>query len=179
MNKRSLVKWLHWLSFALMVYFLIDEPEIERGTAAAKSAGLSTHAGMGMILAAITLIWTLIYFRGGPLGRPGPKLPDWGKRVHRIVNTGLYWLVPLTVLTGGLAGLAADYPVLGFGVIPLNPSGWGTPGLHEVMEDIHEIAFDVALYAIFAHLIFHIWRHVWLKDNALRIMVPKRLHKYL
>jgi cytochrome b561 len=27
--------------------------------------------------------------------------------------------------------------------------------------------------------VFHLWRHFLLKDNALRIMVPKVLHKYL
>jgi cytochrome b561 len=32
---------------------------------------------------------------------------------------------------------------------------------------------------IVAHLLFHVWRHFWLKDNALRIMVPKPLHKWL
>lgn len=180
MKKRTLVKWLHWLSFALMLYFLIDEPEVDDpASGALRAEQLATHAGMGMILAVITLIWTWIYFRGGPLGRPGPKLPDWGKRVYRGVNTGLYWLVPGTVLTGGLAGLASNYPVRGFGVIPLNPVGWGTPGLHDVMEEIHEIAFDIALWAIFVHLAFHVWRHVRLKDNALRIMAPKALHRWL
>lgn len=178
MTKRVLVKWLHWVAFGLMLYFFFVEPEVE-GTADARGDMLSTHAGMGMLLGVVTLIWTWIYFRNGPLGRPGPKLPGWGKRVHRVVNTGLYWLVPLTVMTGGMAGLASDYPVLGFGVVPLNPTGWGTKGLHDLAEEIHEIAFNATILLIFAHLIFHVWRHVRLKDNALRIMTPKILHKYL
>lgn len=180
MKKRTLVKWLHWLAFALMLYFFFVEPEVpRRAEMAAKSDSLSTHAGMGMLLGIVTLIWTWIYFRNGPLGRPGPKLPGWGKRAHRVVNTGLYWLVPVTVITGGMAGLASDYPVNGFGIIPLNPSGWGTADLHDLMEEIHEIAFDVTLILIVAHIIFHVWRHLGLKDNALRIMAPKMLHKYL
>ncbi len=180
MTKRALVKWLHWLAFGLMLYFFFVEPEVGGpGLGDQRADDLSTHAGMGMLLAVVTVIWSLIYWRGGPLGRPGPKLPGWRKRVHRIVNTGLYWLVPLTVITGGLAGLASEYPVLGFGVIPLNPSGWGTAGLHDIAEEIHEIAFDATIVLIFAHLIFHIWRHVLLKDNALRIMTPKVLHKWL
>ena len=179
MTKRALVKWLHWLSFALMMYFMIVEPEVGDAEGAARTAGLATHAGMGMILAAITLIWSLIYFSAGPLGRPGPKLPAWGKRAHRIVNTGLYWLLPGAVVSGGLAGLASEYPVLGFGVVPLNPTGWGSVWLHDIAEEIHEIAFDLALWMVFAHLGFHLWRHFWLKDNALRIMVPKPLHRWL
>ena len=179
LNKRTLVKWLHWLAFALMLYFFFVEPEVERGTAAAKSAMLSTHAGMGMLLGIVALLWTVIYWRHGALGRPGPKLPGWGKRMHRVVNIGLYWMLPLTVLSGGIAGLASDYPVLGFGVIPLNPAGWGTASLHGIAEEIHEIVFDATLILILAHLGFHVWRHYRLRDNALRIMFPKALHKWL
>lgn len=178
MTKRTLVKWLHWLAFGLMLYFFFVEPEVE-GTGAARGDMLSTHAGMGMLLGVVTLIWTWIYFRHGPLGRPGPKLPPWGKKMHRVVNVGLYWLVPLTVLTGGFAGLASEYPVRGFGIVPLNPSGWGTKALHDIAEEVHEIAFDVTIILIFMHLIFHVWRHLRLKDNALRIMAPKALHRWL
>ena len=180
MRLRTLVKWLHWLAFALILWFFAVEPEVsERASPAAQSMQLATHAGMGMLLAVVTIVWSAVYLKNGPLGRPGPKLPGWGKRVHRVVNTGLYWLLPLTVLTGGLAGLASEYPVLGFGVVPLNPAGWGTPGLHEVMEEVHEFTFDVTILVIVAHAAFHIWRHVGLRDNALRIMAPKALHGYL
>ena len=178
MTKRALVKWLHWLAFGLMLWFFFVEPEVEGG-GDARGQMLSTHAGMGMILGVVTLIWSIIYWRNGPLGRPGPKLPLWGKRAHRVLNTGLYWMVPLTVISGGLAGLASDYPVAGFGIVPLNPAGWGTPGLHDLAEEVHEIIFDITTFMIIAHLIFHIWRHFRLRDNALRIMVPKVLHGYL
>ena len=32
---------------------------------------------------------------------------------------------------------------------------------------------------VLLHAGFHIWRHVRLRDNALRIMVPRRFHRYL
>lgn len=180
MTKRILVKWLHWLAFALMLYFFFVEPEVGGpGLGDLRSDQLSTHAGVGMLLGIVTLIWMVIYFRNGALGRPGPKLPGWGKRVHRIVNTGLYWILPLSVVTGGLAGLAADYPVSGFGIVPLNPTGWGSASLHDLIEEVHELAFDATITMIFAHIAFHLWRHFGLKDNALRIMAPKRLHKFL
>ncbi len=35
------------------------------------------------------------------------------------------------------------------------------------------------LGVIVAHTLFHLWRHYLLKDNALRIMVPRHFHKYL
>lgn len=179
MRLRSFVKWLHWLSFVLILYFLVDEPELSETSAGMLRADeLSFHAGMGLILAVLTGLWFVIYATKGPLGRAGPKLPGWGKKAHRWLNSGLYWAVPLTVLTGGLAGLAATFPVRAFGVIPLSP-GWGSESLHDLAEDVHEIAYDALLVLIIAHGVFHVWRHVRLRDNALRIMTPKALHKYL
>lgn len=180
MTRRQLVKWLHWSAFFLILYFFVVEPDADDAIgAAAKSAGLSTHAGMGMVLAVVTVIWSGLFWRYGQLGRPGPKLPAWGKKAHGWLNRGLYWTLPVMVASGGLAGLLSEYPVAGFGVVPLNPSGWGNETLHELAEDLHELVFDAIILLIIAHSVFHVWRHVRLRDNALRIMAPKALHRYL
>ena len=82
------------------------------------------------------------------------------------------------VLSGALTGIAAPYPIRAFGVLPIFP-GLGTKGLHEVFEEIHEIVFEAFIMVLAVHVVFHIWRHYWIKDNALRIMAPKALHRYL
>jgi cytochrome b561 len=38
--------------------------------------------------------------------------------------------------------------------------------------------YAIAILAI-AHAGFHIWRHIKLRDNALRIMALKAFHRYL
>ena len=180
MKTRTVVKWLHWLSFALIMYFFIDEPDIGGpGLGDARGPALDLHAGFGLILGILTTFWFFLYFGNGPLGRPGPKLPAWGIKAHYWLNSGLYWAVPAMVATGALAGLAAAFPIWAFGLIPLNFGGAGTEQLHDFVESIHEIAFDMLTVLIIAHGAFHIWRHVRLRDNALRIMTPKALHKYL
>ena len=179
LNRRKAIKVLHWTAFFLLLYFFFVEPdEVERGPDAAKSAALSTHAGVGFLLAIVTGVWSVMFLIKGPAGRPGPKLPAWGKRLHPILNTGLYYLLPIMVLTGALSGLLAPFAVMGFGVIPLN-FGVGVRGLHSVMTEIHEITFDALTLLAIAHLCFHIGRHVLLKDNALKIMAPRALHRYL
>lgn len=179
LNRRKAIKVLHWCAFFLLLYFFFVEPdEVERGRDAAKTAALSTHAGVGFLLALITAIWTVMFWRKGAAGRPGPKLPSWAKRAHPILNTGLYYLLPVMVLTGALSGLLAPFAVMGFGVIPLN-FGVGVETLHDVMTEIHEIVFDALTLLAIAHLSFHIGRHVLLKDNALKIMAPRALHRYL
>lgn len=83
------------------------------------------------------------------------------------------------MLTGGDAGFVANFPVRAFGVIPLNPDGWGSETLRRLTEAIHEIAFDALVILIVPHGAFHIWRHARLRDNALRIVVPRASHKDL
>ena len=175
MNRRTALKWLHWGSLFLMLYFFFVEPEdVERLGAAA----LATHAGVGFILAVVVVAWFAMFVTKGLASRAGPKLPAWAKKAHPLMHKGMYWLVLAMVLSGGLIGLFAPYSILAFGAFPISPN-FDVKLLHELAEEVHEVLFDLCIYAVVAHAIFHIWRHCRLKDNALRIMAPKALHKYL
>jgi len=174
-TRRSAIKWLHWLSFFIILWFFFVEPEdVERLGAGA----LATHAGMGIILAIVTAIWFSMFLRKGLTGRAGPKLPKWAKFLYPWGHKALYVGTPIMVLTGALAGFAAPYVIRAFGVLPINP-GFGGQSLHGFFEDVHEIAFNALIAVIVVHVIFHLWRHFGLRDNALRIMTPRFLHRFL
>lgn len=175
MNRRTALKWLHWVSFGLIAYFFLVEPDENR---ADPGGALSTHAGVGMILALVTLVWLILYLRQGLAGRPGPKLPGWAKRVHPLLHKALHIGVPSVVASGAIAGFAAPFAIQAFGIIPINPAIGGRT-VHELAQDLHDLVFNAVILLIGAHVIFHLWRHFLLKDNALRIMLPKILHKYL
>ena len=175
LNRRALIKWLHWLSLAIIIYFFLIEPEsVSRMGAAA----LATHAGMGILLGLLAAIWTAMYLRKGLASRPGPKLPKWGKVIHAFSHRALYIGLPFMVFTGAATGFAAPYVIRAFGILPISP-GMNARGLHSLLEELHEITFNALLALILAHAAFHLWRHLALKDNALKIMVPKRLHRWL
>ena len=175
MKRRTMIKWLHWTSLFLILYFWAVEPEdVEKLGAAA----LATHAGVGSILAMIVFVWFASFAIKGLAGRPGPKLPGWGKRFHPILHKSLYWLVLAMVLSGGLIAVFAPYTVLAFGVFPIAPT-IDLKALHNLAQELHEVIFNLALIGIGLHASFHIWRHYMLRDNALRIMAPAQLHKYL
>ena len=175
MNRRGTIKWLHWLSLAMILYFYAVEPEdVER----LGNAALATHAGVGALFALVVLIWFVMFLTKGLAGRAGPKLPSWGKRFHPLSHKAMYWGLVAMAISGGLIGLFAPYVVLAFGAIPIAPS-LDIRFLHDASQELHEIIFNVLLAAIVLHAAFHLWRHFGLKDNALRIMVPRALHKYL
>lgn len=175
MNARALLKWMHWASFALILYFFIVEPEENR---ADPGGTLSMHAGFGLLLGLVTAFWLWTFLRKGLIGRPGPKLPGWGKSFHRLSHHTLQIGLPFMVATGAFAGLAAPFLIKAFGVVPINFAG-GTKTLHDLAEDIHEWAFDLLIIAIVLHALFHLWRHFGLKDNALRVILPNALHRFL
>lgn len=174
-SRRSALKWLHWLSLGLILYFFLVEPDENR---ADPGLALATHAGVGLMLAIVVLVWTVMAATKGLAGRAGPKLPDWAKRFHRINHQVLQIALPVMVATGALAGLLAPFAIKAFGLLQINPAA-GSKSLHDFAEEVHELAFNALLAVIVLHGIFHLWRHFLLKDNALRIMVPRLLHKYL
>jgi len=175
MTHRTHLKWLHWLSFFIILWFWAVEPESVQSLG---GAALGIHAGMGVVLAGVSAMWMGMYLRRGLASRPGPKLPGWARRMHPWMHKSLIWGLPAMVLSGGLAGFAAPYAIKLFGVIPVFP-GIGHERLHGALEDLHELCFNALLIALFAHVGFHLWRHYVVKDNALRIMAPKRVHKFL
>jgi cytochrome b561 len=50
---------------------------------------------------------------------------------------------------------------------------------NEIVGTLHIIEFYTLGGLIVIHASFHIWRHLRLRDNALRIMAPKILHRFL
>lgn len=175
MTRRTALKWLHWLSFVLILYFFAVEPDESKTD---PGGALSTHAGVGLMLAVVAAIWTAMYMSRGLAGRPGPKLPGWAKKLHPLGHKVLQVGLPVMVGTGALAGLLAPFAIKAFGAIPINIAA-GSKTLHGLAEEVHEIVFDALIIVIVGHALFHLWRHFILKDNALRIMVPRILHRYL
>lgn len=173
--RRTVIKWLHWLCVPLIAYFWLIEPEENRTD---PGGALSTHAGVGMILGVIVVTWFSIYLAKGVTGRPGPKLPRWGKKLHPIMHKALYIGLPIMMVTGGLTGLLAPFALNAFGAVPLSLQT-GPRWFYEFLQEVHELAFNGLIALIVVHTLFHLWRHYLLKDNALRIMVPRRFHKYL
>ena len=174
-RRRTVLKAVHWASFFLILYFFLVEPEENR---ADPSGALSTHAGVGLLLALVTLVWFAQFLRQGLASRPGPKLPGVARKVYVPMHKTLQYGVVAMVASGALAGLLAPFAIKAFGAIQIN-LGIGSKTLHELAQEVHEIIFDALIIVIVLHALFHVWRHYRLKDNALKIMVPKALHKYL
>ena len=75
-------------------------------------------------------------------------------------------------------GLTSSTLLWAGGIVPIAPP-LGLPEWNHFVGQVHAAEFYLLGGVVAFHAAFHIWRHLRLKDNALRIMAPKALHRFL
>ncbi len=153
--RRIATLWLHWLSFAGILWFVSVPFEWK------PPAAPLPHVIAALLVAGVAAIWFALYALHGPLFKPGPKLERLARRVHRPAHHALYLSLPL------LAGAAVVTPLAGIGEVP----GWAVTA--------QDLVVKVMLFAVILHAIYHLWRHTALNDGALRKITPRAIHHLL
>jgi len=174
-SRRTYLKTLHWAMAPLFLWFMFVQPS---DVARVGRWAVELHSILGLVFVTGALIWTADYMRRGLASRPGPKLPKRARQIHQLLHKVLIWGIFGVALTGFGLGVTSMTQLWAGGIVPIGVP-LSLPRMNDLIGRIHEVEFyTLAAIAIF-HALFHIWRHVILKDNALRIMAPKRLHRFL
>ncbi|MCU4653820.1 cytochrome B [Roseibacterium sp. SDUM158016] len=174
-HPRTRLKWLHWGLLPFFVWFLFADPDAIR---AMGPGWFLLHSVNGLIFVTLALIWTAWHLHAGLMGRPGPKLPRWGRVLHGILHRTLIWGLFLVAVGGFLLGLTSQVLLKAGGFLPIAPP-LDLPDAHALASWFHVYQFYALGGVVALHAGFHLWRHVVLGDNALRIMVPRALHRWL
>lgn len=174
-NRRSALKVLHWGIIPFFVWFMFADPDALR---AMGKWYFRIHSVMGLIFVTLALIWTGDYLWRGLASRPGPKLRGWARLIHLVMHRAIIWGLFLVAFGGFLLGLTSSVLLWAGGVVPIAPP-LGLPRANDLVGLAHSYQFYALAGLIGFHAAFHIWRHVRLRDNALRIMTPKALHHWL
>ena len=174
--RRVVVKWLHLAMIPLVFWFMIATPDFVRWLLGPK--GNAINSDIALLFVTLALIWCVDSMTRGMVGRPGPKLSPRLKLFHYVLHRALIVGLFLVPVGGFLLGLTASRTLKAGGWLPIAPP--------QHMERANEIIGKIHLWEFYAlgvlaavHAGFHIWRHVRLKDNALRIMAPRMLHRFL
>lgn len=174
-TRRTALKCLHWTMVPLFAWFVLVQPA---DVARVGAWAVQFHSVMGLIFVSLALAWTADYLRRGLASRPGPKLQGAARRIHPVLHKTLIWGLFGVALTGFGLGLTSSVQLWAGGIVPI-AMPLGLPALNDIVGLIHSVEFyGLAAIATF-HAGFHTWRHIRLKDNALRIMMPKPLHRFL
>lgn len=174
-TRRTFLKWLHWLMVPFFVWFLLVEP---RDVSRWGSFWVDLHSVFGLIFVTGALTWTGLHLLKGLASRPGPKLRGWARRLHRPMHLTLVWGLFGVAFTGFLLGLTSTRLLFAGTILPIAPP-LGLPTANDWVGVLHSVEFYVLGVIAAFHAGFHVWRHVRLRDNALRIMAPRILHRYL
>ncbi|MEL7272674.1 MAG: cytochrome b/b6 domain-containing protein [Pseudomonadota bacterium] len=174
-TRRVWLKILHWSMVPLFVWFTLVQPA---DVARIGATAIWFHSVLGLVFVTLALIWTADYLWRGLASRPGPKLPLWGKRFHQIIHKTLIWGMFLVAFTGFLLGVTASRQLFAGDLVPIGVP-LSLPKANDWVGLIHSIEFYGLAAVAVAHAGFHIWRHFALRDNALRIMLPRALHRFL
>ncbi|KIN71582.1 cytochrome b561 [Sulfitobacter guttiformis] len=174
-HRRKVLKWMHGLMIPLFVWFLLVTPDV---VVPMGKGWFALHSNLALVFVSICLWWTADVMRRGLASRPGPKLPQWARLVHRPLHLVIIWGLFLVALGGFLLGLTSIVQLKAGLWLPIAPPmGWRRA--NEVIGTLHIYQFYLLGIVIAAHAAFHIWRHFKLRDNALRIMAPKVLQRFL
>jgi len=174
-SRRRALKVLHWAMVPLLIWFVLVTPDdvLPFGPTA-----FQIHSILALVFVTLCLLWTADYMRRGLASRPGPKLPPWARVVHRWMHIALIWGLFLIAVGGFLLGLTSTRLLKAGGFLPIAPP-MGLKEANDLIGTLHIFEFYLVALIATGHALFHIWRHLHLKDNALRIMVPRALHRWL
>ncbi|WP_439154771.1 cytochrome b/b6 domain-containing protein [Yoonia sp.] len=174
-HRRTWLKVMHGAMIPLLVWFIVVTPDdvVPLGPAA-----FQFHSILALVFVTLSLIWMADHMRRGLAGRPGPKLGPRARVLHRLLNTAIIWGLWGVAITGFLLGLTANRVLKAGGFLPIAPP-LDMPQLNHLIGKFHIYEFYLLGAIVAAHASFHIWRHFRLRDNALRIMAPKILHRFL
>ena len=98
------------------------------------------HSVLGLIFVTLSLLWTADYMRRGLASRPGPKLPPWARKMHRLLHLTLIWGLFGVALTGFFLGLTSAVLLKAGGFMPVAPP-MDMPQSNDIIGQIHIYEF--------------------------------------
>ncbi len=175
LTRRKLLKIVHWTMLPLLIWFaLIGPPEAH----ALGPWGFPLHSNLALLFVLLCLIWTGDFLWRGTATKRTPKLSGWAQQAHWWMHRLIIWGLFFIALGGFLLGLTANRVLKAGGFLPIAPP-MDMKAANDLIGYLHIVEFYGVVLLIGFHALFHLWRHFWLKDNALRIMAPKGLHRFL
>lgn len=165
---------LHWLMLLLIVavYFTMEYRGLFPKGSDGRTLMKLTHFSLGISIFA--LVWVRLFARlSAPTPRIQPTPNAVQDKIAKLMYLGLYGLMIVTPLLGWLYFSAEGKPVPVFG-LELPPIMGKDHGLAETFEHWHVEIAQLGYWLIGIHAAAALFHHHVLRDNALRIMLPRK-----
>jgi cytochrome b561 len=166
--------FLHWLiALGIVIAFgmgltMTDMP----GITPAKLRLFNWHKWLGitvLMLAALRLLWRLFH---RPPALP-QAMPKWQRLIAELTHYALYVLMFAIPLSGFFYSLAAGFPVVYLGFIPLPVLIEPNPTLKPLLKEIHYWLNMGMAALVVAHAGAALQHHFISRDDILKRMLPR------
>ena len=167
-------QWLHWLVAVLILANLtlgltmVDMP----GISPAKLRFFNWHKWVGVTvfaLVALRLAWRWLH---PPPALPA-AMPDWERRAAKASHAALYVLMVALPLSGYFYSLAAGFPVVYLGVLPLPVLIQPDPQLKQVLVVLHHVLAWTLMALLALHIAAALKHRIVDHDGVLERMLPR------
>jgi cytochrome b561 len=176
----SVAQALHWLIVVLiMVQFVLaklaeaagDERATHPAAALVQLAWLARHKSVGLTIFALALLRLVWRWFSPPPPLPA-AMPRWQVIVAKSTHFAFYALLLLLPMSGLVMSAAANFPVSYFGWFTIPNVVAPDDALKEVMQERHEMLFDVLMGLAVLHIGAALKHHFADRDDVLRRMLP-------
>lgn len=166
----SVAKALHWLvaiSLFALIYFGLQQSEMERGPERSEIRFLHASAALAVfLLMTIRLAWRLVNeVPAHPDGSPG-----WQNAAAHIVHWGLYVTVFVQLAAGAMTVGTGGKPLPFFGLFSIPLPVAKSEEAHHFWEEVHESAWKIVAVLIVVHVLAALYHHFVARDDVLRRM---------
>jgi cytochrome b561 len=171
-NYGAVAKFLHWSIVLLIIaQYVIAESAEELPDGIEKLSMITRHKSIGMLVLGLALLRIVWKVSSG--GRPAPVPMARPQRIAAAAGHGLLYLLLLAQpISGWMMSSAANYPVTFFGLFQFPALVAASAGLHETLEEVHEVLFQALAVIAVLHALAAVYHHVRMKDDTLRRMLP-------
>lgn len=166
----SVARMLHWIVFALIASMLalgLYFSELPKGEH--KNTMMMLHASLGTLLI-VLMIGRLLWRRRNVRPEHPAGSPAWQKPVATWLHRGLYLLVFLQMAVGVLISATVGRAQPFFGLFEIPVPAPQSDELHEWLEEVHELGWQIIAVAVSIHVLAALYHHFIAKDDVLRRM---------
>ncbi len=166
----SLAKTLHWLiaiGIFVLIYLGIQQSGLERGPEKTEIRFIHGSTALAVfVLMTVRIVWR--FMNEVPAHPDG--LPAWQRLSASVVHWGLYVVVFLQLIAGGMVVATGGRALPFFGLFSVPLPVEENHDNHEFWEEIHEFAWKIIAVLLVVHVIGAIYNHFIAKNDIVRRM---------
>lgn len=167
----SFSKAIHWLIALVVIPMVLGSFYLESIAKPTRGTAIMLHKSFGLTILALMLIRLIYIHRVGHPSLPS-SMPDWEKRLSRVVQYSLYVCLLLMPMCGWIMATAANYPPVYFNWFTL-PFPFVSPNealSHWMFQAHHLIAYCIILL-LGLHIAGALKHHLIDRDDVLKRML--------